>query len=94
MCIRDRHGIEDTLVNIDYSRRAQREYKNCTLVEVHGDHGFIKKGFRASKMCIRDRFIQTIADRVMDIADGKITDYKGTYDEFLETFDEDKLKKY
>ena len=43
------HGIEDTLVNIDYSRRAQREYKNCTLVEVHGDHGFIKKGFRASR---------------------------------------------
>ena len=40
------------------------------------------------------QFIQTIADRVMDIADGKITDYKGTYDEFLETFDEDKLKKY
>lgn len=38
------------------------------------------------------QFIQTIADRVMDIADGKITDYKGTYDEFLETFDEDKLK--
>lgn len=42
------HGIEDTLVNIDYSRRAQKEYKNCTLVEVHGDHGFIKKGFKAS----------------------------------------------
>ena len=35
-----------------------------------------------------------LIERLHDIADGKITDYKGTYDEFLETFDEDKLKKY
>ncbi len=40
------------------------------------------------------QFIQTVADRIIDISDGKITDYKGTYDEFLETFDDDRLKKY
>ena len=40
------------------------------------------------------QFIQTIADRVIEIADGGITDFKGSYDDFLESFDEDKLKKY
>ena len=40
------------------------------------------------------QFVQTVADRVIDVVDGKIVDYKGTYDEFLETFDEDKLRKY
>lgn len=39
------------------------------------------------------QFIQTIADRIIDISDGKITDYKGNYDDFLENFDDDKLKK-
>lgn len=43
------HGIEDTLVPIDYSRKAQKLYPNCVLKEVHGDHGFIKKGFKESK---------------------------------------------
>lgn len=40
------------------------------------------------------QFIQTIADRIIDIADGKIVDYTGNYDDFLESFDEDRLKKY
>ena len=40
------------------------------------------------------QFIQTIADRVIEIADGGITDFKGTYDDFIESFDEEKLKKY
>lgn len=48
------HGIEDSLVNIDYSRRAAKEYPNCTLTEVHGDHGFIKKGFAAGKKATLD----------------------------------------
>jgi len=43
------HGIEDSLVSIEYSRKAQRLYPDCVLKEVHGDHGFIKKGFKASK---------------------------------------------
>lgn len=43
------HGIEDGLVSIDYSRKAQKLYADCVLKEVHGDHGFIKKGFKASK---------------------------------------------
>lgn len=41
------HGIEDTLVSIAYSRKAADRYENCKLVEVHGDHGFIRKGFKA-----------------------------------------------
>ncbi len=48
------HGIEDALVSIDYSRKAQQQYCDCRLVEVHGDHGFIKKGFAASKKATLD----------------------------------------
>lgn len=43
------HGIEDKLVNIDYSRKAEKLYKHCKLTEIHGDHGFIVKGLSASK---------------------------------------------
>lgn len=43
------HGIEDKLVDIDYSRRAHKEYPDCKLVEIHGDHGFILKGFKESE---------------------------------------------
>ena len=43
------HGIEDKLVKIDYSRKANERYENCELIEVHGDHGFILKGFKAGK---------------------------------------------
>lgn len=43
------HGIEDSLVNISYSEKAARQYPKCTLKEIHGDHGFIKKGFKAGK---------------------------------------------
>lgn len=43
------HGIEDTLVDISYSEKAQAKYPNCTLVKVRGDHGFIRKGFSASE---------------------------------------------
>lgn len=43
------HGIEDSLVSIDYSRKAEKKYKNCRLIEVHGNHGFILKGFNAAK---------------------------------------------
>lgn len=43
------HGKEDKIVNIDYSRRAAKLYPDCTLKEVHGDHGFIFFGARASK---------------------------------------------
>lgn len=43
------HGTKDKLVDINYSRRASREYPNCRLVEVNGDHGFRLRGFGASK---------------------------------------------
>lgn len=43
------HGIEDKLVKIEYSRKANERYENCELIEVHGDHGFILKGFKAGK---------------------------------------------
>lgn len=38
------HGIEDKLVKIDYSRKANELYSNSKLIEIHGDHGFIAKG--------------------------------------------------
>lgn len=44
------HGIEDKLVKIDYSRKADELYSNSKLIEIHGDHGFIAKGLiEASK---------------------------------------------
>ena len=43
------HGIEDKLVKIEYSRKANERYDDCELIEVHGDHGFILKGFKAGK---------------------------------------------
>lgn len=43
------HGTKDRLVDISYSRRAARDYPNCRLVEVSGDHGFIFSGFPQSK---------------------------------------------
>lgn len=48
------HGIEDTLVNINYSRVASKIFNDCVLKEVHGDHGFIKKGFKAAKKATLD----------------------------------------
>ena len=42
------HGKEDPLVKIDYSRKAAERYPNATLVEIHGDHGFIFAGKRRS----------------------------------------------
>ena len=43
------HGTKDRLVDIRYSRRACEGYRNCRLVEVDGDHGFVMSGFAASK---------------------------------------------
>ena len=43
------HGIEDKLVNIENSRKANERYADCKLIEVHGDHGFLLKGFNAGK---------------------------------------------
>ena len=43
------HGTRDRLVDISYSRRACEGYRDCRLVEVNGDHGFILRGFAQSK---------------------------------------------
>lgn len=35
------HGTADAIVNVDYSIKAEKEYKNCKLVIIeNGDHGF------------------------------------------------------
>lgn len=38
------HGIEDSLVKIDYSRKAADLYPDATLVEIHGGHGLFLRG--------------------------------------------------
>ncbi len=48
------HGIEDKLVDIKYSRKARDKYFNCKLIEIHGDHGFIKKGLCESNRATAD----------------------------------------
>lgn len=40
------------------------------------------------------QFVQTVADRIIEISGNTILDRKGTYDEFLEDFNEEQLKKY
>lgn len=43
------HGKEDEAVDVRYSELAAKEYQDCTLIEVHGDHGLFKYGFRPAK---------------------------------------------
>lgn len=38
------HGKEDPLVKIRYAREAEKRYPDATLVEIHGDHGFLLMG--------------------------------------------------
>ena len=40
------------------------------------------------------QFVQTVADRIIEISGDKIIDRKGAYDDFLATFDEEQLKKF
>ncbi len=40
------------------------------------------------------QFIETIADRIIEVSGDKMLDRKGTYEEFLSVFDEEQLKKY
>ncbi len=40
------------------------------------------------------QFIETIADRIIEISGNKLLDRKGTYEEFLDVFDEEQLKQY
>ena len=47
------HGKEDMIVSNEYSVRAQKNYPDCTLKLIHGDHGFIFFGARASKRATR-----------------------------------------
>ena len=38
------HGTQDGIIDVNYSRRAEKEFPNCKLDEINGDHGFIKRG--------------------------------------------------
>ena len=38
------------------------------------------------------QFVETVADRIIEISGNTYIDRKGTYDEFLSTFDEEQLK--
>ena len=40
------------------------------------------------------QFVQTVADRIIEISGDKIVDRKGSYDDFLSVFDEEQLRKY
>ena len=40
------------------------------------------------------QFVQTVADRIIEISGNTLIDRKGTYDEFLSVFDEEQLRKY
>ena len=40
------------------------------------------------------QFVQTVADRIIEISGNKYVDRKGNYDDFLATFDEEQLKNF
>ena len=40
------------------------------------------------------QFVQTVANRIIEISGNRGIDRMGTYDEFLENVNEDQLKKY
>ena len=40
------------------------------------------------------QFVQTVANRIIEISANRVIDRMGTYDEFLENVNEDQLKKY
>ena len=40
------------------------------------------------------QFVQTVANRIMEVSGSRLLDKKGTYEEFLADFDEEQLKKY
>ena len=40
------------------------------------------------------QFVQTVADRIIEISGTRVIDRMGTYDEFLENVNEEQLKKY
>ena len=40
------------------------------------------------------QFVQTVADRIIEISGNRVIDRMGTYDEFLENVNEEQLKKY
>ncbi len=40
------------------------------------------------------QFVQTVADRIIEVSGDKYVDRKGSYDEFLSIFDEEQLRKY
>ena len=40
------------------------------------------------------QFVQTVADRIIEISGDKVIDHKGTYDEFLANYDEEQLKRF
>ena len=39
-------------------------------------------------------YVETVADRIIESSGDKFIDRKGSYDEFLSTFDEEQLKRY
>ena len=40
------------------------------------------------------QFVQTVADRIIEISGNRVIDRMGTYDELLENVNEEQLKKY
>lgn len=59
------HGKEDEAVDVRYSELAAKEYKDCTLIEVHGDHGLFKYGFRPAKAATQQILRKWDAEKAM-----------------------------
>lgn len=68
------HGKEDEAVDVRYSELAAKEYKDCTLIEVHGDHGLFKYGFRPAKAATQRELRRWDAEEAMKLDNLKRAD--------------------
>ena len=60
------HGIEDEAVDIRYSELAEREYKNCKLIRVHGDHGLFRFGFSEAKRATQRELRRWDVEKILE----------------------------
>ena len=59
------HGLEDEAVDIRYSQLAAKQYKNCKLLSVHGDHGLYRAGFKEAKFKVQRELRRMEVERML-----------------------------
>ena len=85
--------------------RMQLQNANCLILDTPTNHLDLESITALNDGLIRypetilftshdHQFVQTVADRIIEISGNRVIDRMGTYDEFLENVNEEQLKKY